>query len=256
MARVGWRFLMLAGLLIGVRPMVLAQAGPAFEVATIKPAAPSPDGHTHIIYPPDGRFSAINITLVALMEWAYGMPSRQILDGPGWLGSTRFDIEAKSDEETDGRIRKGSGEEGREIKRGMVRALLEERYEMKVHTETRVLPAYDLVVAKGGSKLPLTKSDGKTIGTGRTYFHGQGLTVTLIAEQLSQIAGRVVVDKTGLSERYDVKLDWTPDSAMAGEDSPPPLFTAIQEQLGLKLDAAKEPVPVLVVDHIDAPSAN
>ena len=252
----GWRIAMLAGVLASLAVTMLGQSGPAFEVATIKPAAPSPDGHTHIIYPPDGRFSAINITLVALMEWAYSMPSRQILDGPGWLGSTRFDIQAKSDEATDGRIRKATGEEGREIKRGMVQALLAERYGLKVHTETRVLPAYDLVVAKGGSKLPLTKSDGKTFGTGRNYFHAQGLNMMLIAEQLSQITGRVVVDKTGLPDRYDVKLEWTPDSALAGEGSAPELFTAIQEQLGLKLDAAKEPVPVLVIDHIDAPSAN
>ena len=252
----GWRIAVLVTVLASASAMSSAQAGPVFEVATVKPAAPSPDGHTHIVYPPDGGFSAINITLTALMEWAYAVPARQILDGPAWMGSTRFDIQAKSDEETDGRIRKASGEQGRDIKRGMVRALLEDRFGMKVHPETRVLPAYDLVMAKGGAKLPVTKSDGKTIGTGRTYFHGTGLTMTLIAEQLSQIAGRVVVDKTGLSERYDVKLDWTPDSALAEEDSAPPLFTAIQEQLGLKLDAAKEPVPVLGIDHIDAPSAN
>jgi uncharacterized protein (TIGR03435 family) len=254
--RGGWRVLVLAGCLSGTGTMVLGQGGPAFEVATVKPAAPSPDGHTHIVYPPDGRFSASNITLVALMEWAYAMPSRQILDGPGWLGSTRFDIQAKSDEETDGKIRTMSGEDGRDLKRKMVQALLAERYGLKAHAETRVLPAYDLVVAKGGSKLVPSMSNGKSIGTGRNHFNGEGLTMTLIAEQLSQIAGRVVVDKTGLDGRYDLKLQWTPDSAFAGEDAAPPLFTAIQEQLGLKLDAAKEAVPVLVIDHIDAPSAN
>ena len=121
---------------------------------------------------------------------------------------------------------------------------------------TRVLPAYDLVVAKDGSKLAESKASGKSFGGGRAYFHAEGLTTKLIAEQLSQIAGRVVVDRTGLDGRYDLKLKWTPDDAVATADSSPELFTAIEEQLGLQLKAAKEPVPVLVVDHIEPPSPN
>jgi uncharacterized protein (TIGR03435 family) len=233
-----------------------AKADAAFEAATIKPAAPSPDGHTHINYPEGGRFSAINITLLNLMEWAYDMPQKQILDGPSWMGSTRFDIQATTDADTDAMLRALSSERDREVKRSMVQRLLEDRFAMKLHRETRTLPAYDLVVAKGGSKLEASKSDGKSIGTGGTHFNAQGLTTELIAEQLSQIAGRVVVDKTNLDGRYDLKLQWTPDDAVATEGSPPTLFTAIEEQLGLQLKAAKEPVAVLVVDHIEAPSPN
>jgi uncharacterized protein (TIGR03435 family) len=229
-------------------------SAPAFEVATIKPAAPSSDGHTHINYPQTDRFSAANITLLALMQWAYGMPENQILDGPSWLSSTRFDIQGKAD--IGEQIKSLSSDQNNELKRRMVQALLADRFQLKLHQETRTLPAYDLILAKGGSKLQLTESNGKSIGLGRTYFNGQGLTMTLIAEELSQIAGRIVVDKTGLDGRYDIKLRWTPDDAVTADTDLPTLFTAIQEQLGLKLERAKEPVPVLIVDHIEQPSPN
>ena len=186
------------------------------------------------------------------MQWAYGMPETQILDGPAWLKSTRFDIQAKLD--------MGSPEKpvraDTDAKRKMVQALLAERFNMKLHNETRMLPAYDLVVAKGGSKLEISKANGKSIGTGRTHLDLKGLEMPLIVEQISLVAGRVVVDKTGLTDRYDVKLVWAADDASAGDGSAPSLFTAIQEQLGLKLEPAKEPVPVLVIDRVDMPSAN
>jgi uncharacterized protein (TIGR03435 family) len=225
----------------------------AFEVATIKPTGPSSDGHTHINYPPGDRFSASNITLLALMQWAYGMPERQILDGPAWLGSTRFDIQATADT---GQIKGLTGEQDRDLKRRMVQALFADRFQLKLHQETRTLPAYDLILAKGGSKLQPTKSNGKSIGVGRTYFHGAGLTMASIAEELSKITGRVVVDKTNLADRYDFKLEWAADDAPTADNSAPSLFTAVQEQLGLKLEPAKEPVPVLVIDHVDLPTPN
>lgn len=232
-----------------------AQApGPSFEVATIKPAAPSSDGHTHINYPPDDRFSAINITLLNLMQWAYGMPERQILEGPSWLGSTRFDIQAKAD--IGDQMKSLTSDQGNELKRNMVQNLLADRFHLKLHQETRTLPAYDLILAKGGSKLQPSQSNGKSIGTGRSHFDGQGLTMMIIAEELSQITGRIAVDKTGLTGRYDLKLRWTPDDAATTETDFPDLFTAIQEQLGLKLEPAKEALPVLVIDHIDPPTPN
>jgi uncharacterized protein (TIGR03435 family) len=228
-------------------------ASPSFEVATIKPAAPSNDGHTHINYPPDDRFSAQNITLSALMQWAYGMPENQILDGPSWLSSTRFDIQAKADPD---QIKPLNPEQARDLKHRMVETLFADRFHLKTHQETRVLPAYDLVVAKGGVKLQSSQSNGRSIGTGRTHFNGEGLTMDFIAEELSKITGRVVVDKTNLTGRYDLKLQWASDDAPATDDSAPSLFTAIQEQLGLKLEPAKEPVPVLVIDHVEQPTPN
>ncbi len=177
---------------------------PTFEVATIKPAPTPSDGHTHINYPPNDRFSASNITVLALMQWAYGMPEKQILDGPVWLASSRFDIQAEAD--IGDKMKGLTSEQGNELKRLMVQGLLAERFQLKLHSETRTLPAYDLVLAKGGQKLQPSKSNGKSIGVGRTHFNGEGLGMTSIAEELSKITGRVVVDKTGLDGRYDFKL--------------------------------------------------
>src|SRR5580698_6993108 len=150
-------------LLVVAAPLARAQtSSPVFEVATIKPAAPSPDGHTHINYPPDERFSALNITLIALMAWAYDMPEKQILDGPSWLTSTRFDIQAKAD--TDDQIKHFASDPNHDLKRHMVQALLADRFHLKLHQDTRTMPAYDLLLAKGGSKLLPSQSNGKTIG--------------------------------------------------------------------------------------------
>ncbi len=249
------RLLLLILLVLLAAPLANAQTStPSFEVATIKPAAPSPDGHTHINYPSDYRFSAINITVLALMQWAYDIPERQILDGPAWLSSTRFDIVAKADPNE--QIKSLTSDQAQDLKRRMVQALFADRFHLKLHRETRTLAAYDLILAKGGSKLQLTQSNGKSIGTSHTYFNGQGLTTAMIAEELSRITGRIVVDKTNLTGRYDLKLRWTPDDTPATDDSAPSLFTAIQEQLGLKLEPAKEPVPVIIIDGIDPPSPN
>ncbi len=228
-------------------------SAPSFEVATIKPTGPSTDGHTHINYPPGDRFSTSNITVLTLMQWAYDMPEKQILDGPPWLGSTRFDIQATADPD---RIKGLTGVQDRDLKRRMVQALLADRFQLKLHQETRALPAYDLVLAKGGLKLQPSKSNGKSFGVGRTHFNGEGLTMTMITEELSLITGHVVVDKTKLADRYDFKLEWAADDAPATDNSAPSLFTAIQEQLGLKLESAKEPVPVLVIDHVEAATPN
>jgi uncharacterized protein (TIGR03435 family) len=247
------RFVLVIAFFVAASCSYAQTATPSFEVATIKPAAPSNDGHTHINYPPDDRFSAQNITLSALMQWAYGMPENQILDGPSWLSSTRFDIQAKADPD---QIKSLTFEQLRELKQQMLQSLFADRFHLKVHQETRVLPAYDLAVAKGGVKLQPSKSNGRSIGMGRTHFNAEGLTSDLIAEELSKITGRVVVDKTKLAGRYDLKMQWTPDDAPATDDSAPSLFTAIQEQLGLKLEPAKEPVPVLVVDRVEQPTPN
>ena len=232
-----------------------AEAPFAFDTGTVKPAAPSPDGHTHIYYPEGGAFRAVNITVSALMQWAYEMPEKNILNGPAWLTATRYDFQAKADAETDERLRKLPSQESNAAKRRMVQGLLTERFALQLHRETQVLPAYDLVLAKGGATLEPSRSGGKSIGVGRTHFNGQGLTSTVIAEELSAITGQIVVDKTGLTDRYDLKLQWAPDDA-TGDTSLPSLPVALQEQLGLRLVRTKEPVPVIVIDHIEPPSAN
>ncbi len=228
----------------------------SFEVSTVKPTGPVTDGRTHINYPAGGDFSASNVTLNGLMEWAFEMPEKRILDGPAWMASERFDLQAKTDAETDRRLRAMPGEEAHVVKRKMVQALLADRFAMKWHEETRTLPAFDLVLAPGGSKLKPSSSNGKKSSIGRTYFRGAGLTAELIAEQLSRLQDKVVVDRTGLDGRYDFQMEWTPDDAPQTDTSAPSFFTALQEQLGLKLVPAKEPLRVMVMEQVEQPSPN
>ena len=139
----------------------------------------------------------------------------------------------------------------------MVQAMLADRFAMKLHEETRTLPAYDLEVTKAGAKLQPSKSTGTSANTGRNHFNGSGLTAAIIAQQLSEITGRVVVDKTALPDRYDVKLEWTPDDATATDNSAPSFVTAVQEQLGLEAGAHERGrCGCLWLMRLSPPSAN
>jgi uncharacterized protein (TIGR03435 family) len=143
----------------------------------------------------------------------------------------------------------------------MLQALLADRFGLKVHEETRILPVYALVLAKGGPKFQPSQINGTTImnSNGQISVAGSDHTVALLAEQLGKMLGRVVVDKTGLDGRFELTLKWTPDdfdSRGVGSADGPSLFTAIQEQLGLRLESQKAPVSVLVIDRIQMPSPN
>jgi len=234
--------------------------GPAatsgFEVATIKPTPPVNDGRTHINYPQGGDFSTSNVPLKLLISWAFDMPEKRILSAPDWMSSQRMDIQAKTDAAADAKLKAMSNTDANAEKRRMVQALLAERFALNVHTETQMLSALDLVV-DGASKLnESTGTNNKRWDMGRTYLRGTGLPTDVIAEQLSHVAGKVVVDRTGLTGRYDVKLEWSPDDGSAPNSDAPSFFKAIQEQLGLKLVPAKEPLEVLVIDAVSQPSAN
>jgi uncharacterized protein (TIGR03435 family) len=146
-----------------------------------------------------------------------------------------------------------------------VRALLADRFGLVVHTETKEEPIYVLTVAKTGSKLKaVTPTPGANQGVRGDRGRSQGMAapVSMLANTLSNIVGRPVVDKTGLTEKYDYVLEWTPDVAAAESadsvpaNSGPTIFTAVQEQLGLKLESSKGPVDTIVIDHVDRPSAN
>jgi bla regulator protein blaR1 len=257
---------------------------PAFEVASIKPNK-SGTGMTMLHTTPVG-FSASNISLKALIQQAYGVEENQVLGAPSWVGSERFDMEAKvASSDTD-----ALHDLNPDQRRLMLQPLLADRFELKVHTELRDLPVLALVVAKGGPKLHEAKP-GDTYPNGLKGFDGegggpgmmlmqpgqltaQGLDLSSVAKLLSQQLGRTVQDKTGLTGKYDFILQWKPDrdpSPMPG--APPPgqqgpgatpstdsseasIFTAVQEQLGLKLESVKAPVEVLVIDHVEAPSEN
>jgi uncharacterized protein (TIGR03435 family) len=247
-------------------------SAPAFEVTTVKLNKSGGSGSGSNMN--NGRFTATNILLKNLMQYqAYGIPEPRILGGPKWLDSVRFDIEAKTDSSVTEQLKTLSHEQRRLQTQGMFQQLLADRFKLAIHWETRDLPVYALVVAKNGPSLHVTKepdgASGTSTGTGQ--FTAKGVTLAEVAraltQELSRELGRVVIDKTGIVGRYDVALKWTPETGTASmnggteaaapsPDSGPSIFTAIQEQLGLKLESARGPVQVLIIDHVEMPSEN
>ena len=249
-----------------------------FDVVSVKVHAPDTQG-TRMQLTPDGvRLS--NVRLQDLMVQAYGLVlNDQVVGLPSWAESQRFDIEAKVADGDIAAFRKLSLDQIR----SMARPILVERFKFVGHQEKRTLPLYALVVAKGGSRLKpstLEAQDAEARGIARTgliemhhasnangappslnELTAHGVTMDRLASTLSQQGlGRVVLDSTGLTDRYDFKLSWASDSAAADADSPatsgPSIFTAVSEQLGLKLEPRKGPVSVLVTDHIEMPATN
>lgn len=235
---------------------------PAFDVASIRPMHYDHTARTHIYNSArDGSFKAVNVTLRALLEVAYDLPETQMFGGPAWTSVDKFDLEAKSDVSVNEQMAALPSHEAKEAKRRMLRALLAERFKLAAHTETREMPIYALVVAKGGPKLVKSSVNGTTISTGKSRITIQGgdNSLALLTFELSWRLGRPVIDQTGLAGRYEFTLNWTADdvaSSSADAADGPSLFTALQEQLGLKLESTKGPVPLLVVDHAEKPSEN
>jgi uncharacterized protein (TIGR03435 family) len=238
------------------------ETSPSFDVASVK-VNPSGGGRSHIWSAAnEGSFKTQNVSLKGLLQFAYGLPETQILGVSGMIADKTFDIEAKVDDATDAAIHKLSTDEGKLKKQQMVQMLLAERFKLMCHMETRELPIYALVVVKGGPKLKPAKSDGLLIGGSYGKLTAEGLTVEGLARELAKSVGRVVVDKTGIPGKFDITLSWTPDEGPARlngvpiADPPPAIFTAIQEQLGLKFEPQKGPVQVVVVDHVAMPTQN
>jgi uncharacterized protein (TIGR03435 family) len=220
-----------------------AAAGPAsgvlpgFDVAVIRPNPGDTTGHSHIwSSASDGNFKAQNVTAMDLIRYAFGMPETRIAGGPAWMRSAKWDMEAKSDPAIDAQLQGLDSAPAREQKQQMLRALLADRFALKVHQETRELPIYALVVAKGGPRFQPSKVNGTTISNGSSQItvKGSDHTLALLAEQLSRSLGRIVVDKTGIDGRYELSLKWTLDddvaapSGTSNRDAGPSIFTAIQ----------------------------
>lgn len=244
-----------------LKPMP-ADASPVFEVATIKPSKPEEQGKAFAVR---GRqLSTINTSLSDLITFAYGLHARQITGGPAWIESEKYDLTAKPD---------GEGQPNEKQWKIMVQKLLADRFKLAFHRDKKELSVYAIVVGKTGPKL--TKSEGDPNGLPGLFFRGLGVLPARNAT-MADFAGvmqgavldRPVVDQTGLPGRYDFTLTWTPDEFQFGglgarvpprtdnAAAPPDLFTAIQEQLGLKLVSTKAPAEVLVVDHVEKPSEN
>lgn len=259
-----------------------------FEVASIKPNHSGSSGH-HSDFS-HGRLVATNITTKTLIRRAYGVSDYQISGEPEWVDSDAYDIEAKMDDAAAEAWQKLPDEDRAEQYKGMFQALLAERFNLKVGHETKQLPVFALVVAKGGIKFSPTKLPpedpsranssqepnqprrGTSVsGRGREYTaSGTAVKMTAWASALSslpELEGRIALDETGLPGEYDFSMKWTRErpsdvrdapaaAAVALDTSGPSLFTALQEQLGLKLEAKKGPVDTIVIVHIERPSEN
>lgn len=243
------------------RAAPIAESGPvpSFEVATIKPDVSVNGGQSGLS---QGRFVATDVTIRGLLRFeAFDIPDARIVGGPKWMDSARFDIEAKLDPSDTSRIDLLSPSEKNEVKEALVQKLLAERFQFKSHWEERERPVYALTVAKGGLKLQPAAdvNHGSSWSLGSGKLQCKNVTLSQLADLFTQGAsnelGRVVVDRTGIAGEYDLNLSWAVDSGASVPDGPS-IFTAIQEQLGLKLESAKAPVKVLVVDQLEMPSEN
>jgi uncharacterized protein (TIGR03435 family) len=226
-------------------------AQPAFDAASIRTNndADRPGSSTAQLTP--GTFTMHNEALVYLIQWAYDIPRVEI-EGPPWLREVWFDVQAKTSKpatETEMRL--------------MLRKLLEDRFGLKFHKEPRVLPVYALTVAKGGSKLQESTTEGTFSIEPRNgpLFVAHHARMVDLANGIADEAGRPVIDATGLPGRYEIRMDLTPylrrEAGQGPIDTASVMFTGLQEVLGLKLEPRKESVDVLVIDHVEkAPTEN
>lgn len=240
-----------------------------FEVASIKPADPAATG-ARVGVSPGGMFTATNVTLKALIQQAYEVRDFQISGGPGWLDTQRYDIAAKSNLNgaSDDEMRKMTDQQRDAIKAQFLlklRMLLADRFQLKIHRETKELPVYALTVARNGPKIKIAVDDDATRSSlgirrgdaGKAQIRGIRVPLANLVRILSDQVGRSVMDKTELNGNYDFKMTFTPDMGLQGPAGDgPSIFTALQEQLGLRLESEKGPVEVLVVDSAQKASEN
>jgi uncharacterized protein (TIGR03435 family) len=224
-------------------------AQPEFEVATIKPS--DPDSKRTGFHLNGQHVSTTNETLNNLISFAYGVHLKQIVSGPPWLETDRYDIDGVSDV---------AGEPDFKQMQGMYQKLLANRFGLTFHRQKKELSVYALIVGKSGPKLAKSLGDPNAqpdqIGGARAMTF-TNTSMTDLALMLQFSLDRPVIDQTQLSGKFDFLMKWTPMDAQSSDpDSPPGLFTAIQQQLGLKLEPTKASDDVIVIDHVDRPSAN
>lgn len=248
---------------------------PSFQSVSVKPNTtntPMPGfsikgkDFNAALFKPD-RFMATNYTLHQFIRLAYGVQDSQIVSGPDWINLEKYDVEAKIDGSLVDQLNKLDKDKGNSERLRMIQSLLADHFKLALHREIKELSAYVLVVDAGGPKLQTAKAgdtypygmkgpDGRPVGTG--YFGPekgkiifQGRPLSSLVQYLSDRLGRTVVDKTGLAGKYDFALQWAPTSP---EASSPSIMEAVQEQLGLKLEAQTTSVEVIVIDHAEKPS--
>jgi uncharacterized protein (TIGR03435 family) len=234
-----------------------AAGPPAFEVASITLSLDPPDSPSGI-FESTGRIRARNVTLKRCIRGAFDIPEFQIIGGPKWVDQDRYYIEAKA-----------SVPAGDHELMLMLRTLLADRFKLAFHREQREVPGYRLVLVKGGLKAQASAPDHDSVGRSqRGRIEADAYTLNQLAFKLAEVLQQPVIDATGIPGRYDFRLEWTADDMQpkAPLDEPrpvkrpeaggPTVFSALQEQLGLKLESAKVPAPVLVIDSAERPTEN
>jgi uncharacterized protein (TIGR03435 family) len=227
---------------------------PSFEAASVRLNRTGERTQNTIL--PGGRYSATNVPLRMMIRSAFGLQDFQLVGGPAWLATDGYDVNAKAamDAPPDRLF-------------AMVRSLLEDRFRLAVHRETRTLPIYALIrgnVDRLGPQLRTSEADcgGAPAAVGRPRcgilmnfgeIRGTGATLSQLATSIAPFSGRLVQDRTSAPGPFDFELRFTPDPAAANADGPS-LFTAVQEQLGLKLESTTAPVEVLVIDRVERPT--
>jgi len=217
-----------------------------FEVASVKPGDPAAPGMS--VHSTPGGIFLENNTLRNLLLNAYHIRSDQIEGGPKWLDSARFTIDAKLPKGVSSRLLPKA-----------LQSLLEDRFQLQIHRETRVRPVFALVQAKGGSKLQKAAPDEPGRGgfsAGPRKLQGRGVPISSLVYSLASAAGAPVLDRTELQGEYDFTLEFAPLQGAADDETLPDIFTAIQQQLGLKLEPTKAPIEMLVIDRAEKPSEN
>jgi uncharacterized protein (TIGR03435 family) len=235
-----------------------SQPWPAFEVASIKPNR-SGARRSGVNTRPD-TLVGNNASVKQLLLFAYELPGYRV-SGPGWIDAERFDVVAKAD-----------GPAGQDRMRLMLQALLADRFRLKFHRESKVMPVYWVVQGKDGFKPPDAKDTETLLKEGprgaKPGFHGMFLMqhsdLPALAEGLSRVVGRPVLDKTGVDGKFVFYLEWTADPGMPGADArsnplpdaPPSIFAVLQEKFGLKLESGRATIEVLVIDQVERPTEN
>ena len=269
--------LLTALVLVTLAPAVRAQTQapsatsihpPSFDVISVKPNKTSLGVHGLITteFTADG-FRGTNVPVHTLLLQAYGLHEGESFGEPAWANSEVFDIEAKVAGPDVAAFSKLDSDQ----LQAMLRQILAERFGLVAHRETRELPVYAMSVAKGGPKLkefvfdpavPASARRGGGVQMSMGMIAAHECTIPYFLSMLSRQLGRTVIDRTGLTGNYDFTLRWSPDNSAtsasegAQADTLPSIFTAVQEQLGLKLESTKAPASVLVVDHLERPSQN
>ena len=232
---------------LGAAALAFGQTPAAFEVTSVKLNTTLHNGIGNKFTPGNARWT--NVPLKALIGEIYRVKSYQILGGPAWLDSERWDIEGKA-----------AGAASNREMLPMMEALLADRFQLRLHRETRQLPVYRLTVAKGGVKMTDAHPQdaehrwGTTPGPGSLMM--KGATMQEFAWWLSAQLQQPVVESTGLTGRYDLKVEWAEDDNTAAETAKWPVFGAVERQLGLRLESAKGPVDVLVIDRVEKANGN